>query len=95
MFVGYHNRLNSRISKYHPNIWAFIKCIQGEENRFNHLLIQMKGGLAARQKTKQTQAIQQRIDTLYVHYANGDVTPNELLEGLSFVVAKNIKAKKK
>jgi hypothetical protein len=55
----------------------------------------MKGGLAARQKTKQTQAIQQRIDTLYVRYANGDVTPNELLEGLSFVVAKNIKAKKK
>jgi hypothetical protein len=70
MFLGYHNRLNLRISKYHPNIWAFIRCIQGKENRFNHLLIQMKGGLAARPKTKKTQAIQQRINTLYVRYGN-------------------------
>ncbi|CAF2876130.1 unnamed protein product [Rotaria sp. Silwood2] len=92
---GYHNRLNLRISKYHPNIWTFIRCIQGEENRFNHLLIQMKGGLTARPKTKKTQAIQQRIDTLYFRYDNGDVTRNELLEGLSFVVARNIKLKRK
>ncbi len=95
ILVGYHNRLNSRISKSHPNIWTFIRCIQGEENRFNHLLIQMKGGLAARPQTKKTQAIQQRIDNLYARYDNKEVTSAELLEGLSFVVAKNSKSKKK
>ncbi|CAF3249819.1 unnamed protein product [Rotaria sp. Silwood2] len=92
---GYHNRLNLRISKYHPNIWAFIRCIQGEENRFNHLLMQMKGGLTARPKTKKTLAIQHRIDTLYIRYDNGDINANELLNGLSYVVAKNIKSKRK
>ncbi|CAF3744495.1 unnamed protein product [Rotaria sordida] len=92
---GYHNRLNLRISKYHPNIWAFIRCIQGEENRFNHLLIQMKGGLTARPKTKKTLAIQHRIDTLYIRYDNGYINANELLNGLSYVVAKNIKSKRK
>ncbi|CAF2727901.1 unnamed protein product [Rotaria sp. Silwood2] len=91
---GYHNRLNSRVCKYHPNIWTFIRCIQGEENRFNHLLIQMKGGLAARPQTKTTQAIQKRIDNLYARYENKEVSPDELLEGLSFVVAKNSKSKK-
>lgn len=55
----------------------------------------MKGGLAARPQTKKTQAIQQRIDNLYVRYENKDMTPDELLEGLSFVVAKNSKSKKK
>ncbi|CAF1005495.1 unnamed protein product [Adineta steineri] len=25
---NYHNRLNQRISKYHPNIWAFIQSIK-------------------------------------------------------------------
>jgi hypothetical protein len=95
MFTGYHNRLNSRISKHHPNIWVFIKCIQGEENRFNHLLIQMKGGLAARPQTKKTQAIQKRIDNLYIRYDNSDINSAELLEGLSYVVAKNSKSKKK
>jgi len=83
------------MAKHHPNIWMFIRCIQGEENRFNHLLIQMKGGLAARPQTKKTQAIQQRIDNLYIRYENQDMTPDELLEGLSFVVAKNNKSKKK
>ncbi len=55
----------------------------------------LKGGLAARPQTKKTQAIQQRIDNLYVRYENKDMTPDELLEGLSFVVAKNSKSKKK
>jgi hypothetical protein len=64
MFVGYHNRLNSRISKCHPNIWAFIRGIQGEGNRFNHLLIQMKGGLAARQKTKKNKLFKIEL----IHY---------------------------
>jgi hypothetical protein len=94
-FIGYHNRLKSRIAKYHPNIWAFIKCIQGEENIFHHLLIQMKGDVSARSKTKKTQAVQDRIDTLYLPFQNKDINSEELLEGLSYVVAKNIKAKKK
>ncbi|CAF4635139.1 unnamed protein product, partial [Rotaria sp. Silwood2] len=93
--VGYHNRLNLRIAKYHPNIWAFIRCIQGEENRFNHLLIQMKGGLTARPKTKTTLTIQHRIDTLYIRYGNDDINANELLDGLSYVIAKNVKSKRK
>ncbi|CAF2957994.1 unnamed protein product [Rotaria sp. Silwood2] len=76
-------------------IEAFIRCIQGEANTFNHLLIQMKGGLTARPKTKKTLAIQHRIDTLYIRYDNGDINVNELLDGLSFVVAKNIKSKRK
>ncbi|CAF4569318.1 unnamed protein product [Rotaria socialis] len=79
----YHNRLNLRISKYHPNSWAFIRCIQGGENRFNHLLIQLKGDVQMRPKTKKTQPIRQRIDTLYIRHDNVDATNNELLEGLS------------
>ncbi len=55
----------------------------------------MKGGLTARPKSKKTQAIQQRIDTLYIRYDNDDINANELLEGLSYVFAKNIKSKRK
>ncbi|CAF4236001.1 unnamed protein product, partial [Rotaria sordida] len=42
----------------------------------------MKDGLTVRPKTK-TLAIQHRIDTLYVRYNNGDISANELLDGLS------------
>ncbi|CAM4872329.1 unnamed protein product [Rotaria socialis] len=91
---GFHNRLNSRLSKSHPNIWTFIKCIQGEQNRFNHLMIQMKGGLSSRQKTARTLAIQQRLNTLYLRHEKGDISDSELFEGLSYVVAKNMVSKK-
>ena len=55
----------------------------------------MKCGLESRTKSKKTLAVQQRIDTLYARHKNGDITRNELSEGLSFVVAKNIKSKHK
>ncbi|CAF3958786.1 unnamed protein product, partial [Rotaria sp. Silwood1] len=82
-FLGFHNRLNSRLSKAHPNIWSFIKCIQGEENRFNHLMIQMKAGLSTRPKTARTQTTQQRLDTLYSRYNNSEIDLMELFDGLS------------
>ncbi|CAF4950140.1 unnamed protein product [Rotaria sp. Silwood1] len=37
---------------------------------------------------KKTLATQHRIDTLYIRYDNGDINANELLDGLSYVVAK-------
>ncbi|CAM2728336.1 unnamed protein product [Rotaria socialis] len=92
---GFHNRLNLRVAKHHPNIWILIRCIQGEEIRFNHVLIQMIGGLTCRTKTAATNAIQQRIDTLYLRYQNNEITVDELLLGLSYVVAKNTSAKRK
>ena len=55
----------------------------------------VKGGLAARTQTKKTQAIQKRIDTLYIRYDSNDINSGELLEGLSYVIAKNSKFKKK
>ncbi|CAF3364945.1 unnamed protein product [Rotaria socialis] len=92
---SFHNRLNLRVAKHHPNIWILIRCIQGEEIRFNHVLIQMIGGLTCRTKTAATNAIQQRIDTLYLRYQNNEITVDELLLGLSYVVAKNTSAKRK
>ncbi|CAF4340278.1 unnamed protein product, partial [Rotaria magnacalcarata] len=63
---------------------------EGEQNRFNHLMIQMKGGLSSRQKTARTLAIQQRLNTLYLRHEKGDISDSELFEGLSYVVAKNM-----
>ena len=77
MLIGYRNRLGSRICKYHPKIYTSIRCIQGEEHRFNHLLIQMNGGLAACPQTRKDYAIQQRIDNLYVRYENKNIISDE------------------
>ena len=73
---------------HHPNIWSFIKFLQGEENRFIHMLIQFNAGLGTRSKQSRAIAIQRRIDNLDMRYYDCLLTLMEYLDGLSFVVAK-------
>ncbi|CAF3085475.1 unnamed protein product [Rotaria sp. Silwood2] len=85
---GFHNRLNHRLQRSHSNIWSFIKCLQGEEAKFRHTLLQTNAGAQGRSKAATTTAIQQRINTLNERYANNEIVLNELLDGLSLTVAK-------
>ncbi|CAF4768174.1 unnamed protein product [Rotaria socialis] len=50
---AFHSHFNRRIQITHPNMWSFIKFLQGEENRFHHLRIQFYAGLGARPKQSQ------------------------------------------
>jgi hypothetical protein len=76
---------------HHPNIWSFIKVLQGEENRFEHMRIQFYAGLGVRTKQPRTIAIQRRVDNLDMRYKDGLITPMGYLDGLSFIVAKRKK----
>ncbi len=51
--------------------------------------------LSAQLKTNITHAIERMLHALYFRYKNDDINPNELLEGLSYVVAVNPKSKEK
>jgi hypothetical protein len=63
MFIlAFHSRFNRRAQIHHPNIWSFIKFLQGEETRFHHMYTQFTAGLGARTKQAKTIAIQRRID---------------------------------
>ena len=87
LLIGFHNRLNERVVRSHPNIWTFIKCLQNEQSRMHHLLLQMNVGARARQPTATTNRIQNRIETLNEQYRGGQTTIDQLLDGLSLVVA--------
>ncbi|CAF4164323.1 unnamed protein product, partial [Rotaria sordida] len=77
---GWHNRFNNRVNKYHPNIWYFINCSKQEEVYFRHRVIQMRAGATGRPKTKRTNCVQRRIDTLADRYANDEINLQEYLE---------------
>ncbi|CAF3588472.1 unnamed protein product [Rotaria sp. Silwood1] len=66
-----------------------------EEVYFRHQVIQMRAGATGRPKTKRTNCVQRRIHTLADRYANDEISLEEYLEGLSFVVAKDKKIIKK
>jgi len=70
---------------------SFIKLLQGEENRFNHMLTQFNAGLGPRTKQKKTLAIQHRIENLDQRYYEGVIDIMEYLDGLSYTVAKRRK----
>ncbi|CAM4834891.1 unnamed protein product [Rotaria magnacalcarata] len=84
---GYHNRMNSRVYKNHPNIWTFIKFMQNEERRVHCITIQWAAG-ATRKKNVRTAVIQHCINTLVNQYNNNLISSSDLLTGLSFVVTK-------
>ncbi|CAF4036620.1 unnamed protein product [Rotaria magnacalcarata] len=88
---AFHSRFNRRVLVHHPNIWSFIKFLQGEESRFYHMNIQFSAGLGARAKQAKTIAIQRRIDCLDKRYYDGLINVMEYLNGLSFTVAKRKK----
>ena len=89
--IAFHSRFNRRVQVSHPNIWSFIKVLQGEENRFHHMYVQFSAGLGSRPKQAKTIAIQRRIDNLGQRYYDGCISAMEYLEGLSFTVAKQKK----
>ncbi|CAF1054091.1 unnamed protein product [Rotaria sordida] len=84
-------RFNRRVQVNHPNIWPFIKILQGEENRFHPMYVQFSAGLGIRPKQAKTIAIQRRIDNLGQRYYDGAISAMEYLDGLSFTVAKQKK----
>ncbi|CAF5166217.1 unnamed protein product [Rotaria sp. Silwood1] len=90
-YLAFHSRFNRRVQVNHPNIWSFIKFLQGEENRFHHMRIQFSAGLGPRPKQAKTIAIQRRIDNLGKRYYDCAINAMEYLDGLSFVVAKRKK----
>ncbi|CAF3313773.1 unnamed protein product [Rotaria socialis] len=90
-FLAFHSRFNRRVLVHHPNIWSFIKFLQGEESRFYHMNIQFSAGLDARAKQARTMAIQRHIDCLDRRYYDGVINVMEYLNGLSLTVAKRKK----
>ena len=90
-FVGFRNHLNQRIQRSHPDIWSFIKCLQGEEARFKHMSLQINASVKSQSKKASTSAIQQRTNTLNERYINNKIDLRELLDGLSVTVTKQSK----
>ncbi|CAF4050241.1 unnamed protein product [Rotaria sordida] len=87
---GYHNRMNSRIYRNHPDIWLFIKFLQNEEKRVRCISIQWSAG-ASRKNNPRTTSVQHRLNSLYKRYDDNQMNSSELLQGLAYVIAKKNK----
>jgi hypothetical protein len=88
VYLGFHARLNRRIQTAHSNIWSFIRCLINEECRFQHLHARVHTGAQRRPKSTAADMIQKRIDTLNKRYENEEINVEELLVGLSSLIAK-------
>ncbi|CAF3761671.1 unnamed protein product [Rotaria sp. Silwood1] len=80
-------KLNSRICCNHPNICHLINFMKAEEKHAQNIKLQWSSS-ASKPKNKRTTALQSRINTLYYRYNNYLITPSDLLNSLSLIVAK-------
>ena len=83
---GWNNRFNKRMNKYHPNMWAFVTCLQNEEVHFRQQVLKVLTG-TQKVKTKKTLALQAKINTLAKRFEDDEIDRAEHLEGLALLVA--------
>ena len=69
----------------HPNIWTFIRIIQSESARLEHLIIQLDAG-ALPPKKKQTTAFQKRFENLKTRFDNNEINARKLLDVLTLLI---------
>jgi hypothetical protein len=58
-----------------------------EESRFQHCYIQLSSGARRRLRSKATDAIQKRIQTMNQRYNQNEISIDEFLDGLSLLIA--------
>jgi hypothetical protein len=92
-FAGWHNRFNTRVNKSHPNVWHFIGTLKKEEVIFRQQLLHAKSG-SARKKKEKVYFLQEKLNTLANRFEESEMNVQEYLQGLSLLVAKDIKMKK-
>jgi hypothetical protein len=85
--LAFHSRLNRHIQRAHSDIWAFVRCLMSEESRFQHLFIQFNTGAERRPKSTSADAIQKRIKVLNERFNNKEINAEDLLNGLSLLIA--------
>ncbi|CAF1532350.1 unnamed protein product [Adineta ricciae] len=83
---SWNNRFNKRMNKTHPNMWAFIACLQAEEVIFRQVFLKFKAG-AQKKIMLNTLTMQKHIDNLNTRFNNNEIDRVELLDGLSLLAA--------
>jgi hypothetical protein len=74
------------VAKYHPNVWHLFDCFKKEEICVRQKMLKMAMG---REKNinKNTRDFQQRLHSLESQFNEKKITINELIDGLSLLVA--------
>ena len=86
--LAYNRRFGTRLIQKHPNVWTFIRLIQDEHVRFEHIIIQLASGATSLKQSAKTTAYQRRFETLNTRFKNGEITSKQLLTGLTLLVGR-------
>ncbi|CAF1936087.1 unnamed protein product [Rotaria magnacalcarata] len=85
----FHHALAKKVKQHHPSIWWLITCLSQQEFAQYHRILAAAGGQPQKRRcSKSSVKIQNRIDTLHDLFNTGVISADELLTGLTFVIAK-------
>jgi hypothetical protein len=84
---GWNSRFNKRMNRHHPNMWAFVTCLQNEEVNFRQQVLKVLTG-TQKMKTK-TLALQAKINTRTKRFEDDDIDRTEF-SSLFYIVLRQI-----
>ncbi|CAF3104929.1 unnamed protein product [Rotaria socialis] len=84
---AYNRRFGSCIAKTHPSLWTYIKLIQDEHVRFEHMHIQLTTDISSSKQSKNKSAFERRYEVLNNRFKNGEINSKQLLSALTLLLA--------
>jgi hypothetical protein len=72
------------MNKYHPNMWAFVTCLQNKQVHFQQQVLKVLTG-TQKMKTKKTLALQAKINTLAKRFEDDEIDRAEHLGRLALL----------
>lgn len=84
------------MNQIHANVWKVIATFIDEEYHAHQRMVKIRTGAQSKLKPTASQATyQNRMNKLYILYGNKKIDTSQLLEGLSYCVANNIRPSKR
>lgn len=87
-YLGWNHRFNRLVAKHHPNVWHLFDCLKKEEVSVRQQLLKMVTGVKKNKPKKQV-LLDDRISYLRLQFKRGELNLENLLDGLSLLIASN------
>lgn len=83
---GWHNKLNDKCGRAHPNVFSAIETLQKEQEEVEVKILQLRNGASAPPKRRKYITFNNKINRLHQRFQQGEISLTELLGAVANIV---------
>lgn len=80
---GWHNKINDKVSKSHPNVFDLVKILRQEQESVDLSIVQLTNGSGEQQMKKKYRTLKARHNRLRERFEQNEISVTQLLYAIS------------